>query len=104
MLLEITRLSVPPEQADTFESVFHTAQRALSRCPGYLAHELQRHAEQPGHYVLLIEWQAARAAHDGRGWRTALQPFCLHAPDTDHYYLVAGRGVQTRPPPLRYPD
>lgn len=100
MLLEITRLTVPAEQADAFETAFHGAQRALSRCPGYLTHELQRRIDQPGHYVLLIEWQATPADD----WCTALRPFCTQSPDTHHYHLVAGRGIQAPPQQLRYPD
>lgn len=97
MILEIAQLQVRDGQQDAFETAFAEAQRIISTMPGYLAHELQRCLEQPGHYMLLVRWRSVedhevgfRKSAEYQQWRRLLHHFYHPFPTVLHYELVAG--------------
>jgi heme-degrading monooxygenase HmoA len=99
MLLEIITLAVQSSRTQAFEHAFYGGQSSLLPVPGYCAHELQRSLDEPGHYLLLIEWheRPARPAHLATPWWQDLQAFFAEAPASQHYRAVAGRGIGPRP-------
>ena len=104
MLLEITSLVVPAEQQTAFELAFHKAQARIAGSSGYVTHELQRDVQDNGRYALLIEWRSDRPLPADTAWQAPLQGYFEQPPRTDHYRLVAGRGVPPPGPALHFPD
>lgn len=102
MLLEIITLSVQAPRAQAFEQAFYAVQASLCAMPGYSAHELQRSLDEPGHYLLLIEWQelSELPPHLAPRWWQGLQAFWAEVPAPHRYRQVAGLGIHTPPRPV----
>lgn len=97
MILEAARLDVRPGHEPAFEQDFARASAFIRATPGYLSHELQRCLEQPGRYLLLVEWETLEAHTQGfRGspgyqeWKKLLHHYYDPFPTVEHYASVYG--------------
>ena len=99
MIVEYIRYLVADGQRSGFEAAYERAQAALWTSPHCLAWELARCAEDPGQYVLRIEWDS----HEGhlRGFRgspefrdffAAVGPFVTAIQEMRHYEPTAVSG------------
>jgi heme-degrading monooxygenase HmoA len=92
MIVEMAVLDVKPGQGDAFETAFGEAQRIISASPGYLSHQLKRCLEQPGRYLLLVQWRTLEDHTEGfrksapyQEWRRLLHHFYDPFPTVEHY-------------------
>ncbi len=65
MIVEYIRYGLAEDRCGAFEAAYDQAQAALRASPHCLAWELARCAEDPGQYVLRIEWDSAEGRLDG---------------------------------------
>jgi len=98
MVLEVTAITVRPEECNAFESRFRRASGILARAPGYLRHELHKCVETDGKYLMLVQWQSI--SHHSAGfrrspayarWREQLDPLLDAEPQTEHYVSIRVR-------------
>jgi heme-degrading monooxygenase HmoA len=95
MILEAAYLRVVGGQQAQFEQAFSEASPLIAATPGYIGHQLQRCLEEPGSYLLLVQWQTL-AAHteDFRGspryaqWKALLHHFYDPFPTVQHFEQV----------------
>jgi len=95
VILEVAILEVKPGQENEFEMAFKKAQRIISSIQGYVSHQLQRSIENPGRYILLVDWQALedhtvgfRGSDQYQEWRKLLHHFYQPLPEVEHYRSV----------------
>ena len=95
MILEVAILDVKPGQENEFEATFGKAQKIISSMQGYQSHQLQKCIENPGRYILLVNWQTLEDHTEGfRGseqyqeWRSLLHHFYDPFPVVEHYQSV----------------
>ncbi|MEO1448900.1 MAG: antibiotic biosynthesis monooxygenase family protein [Bacteroidota bacterium] len=83
MVLEHALLQVSPDATHQFEKDFAEAGRYIRSIDGYMGHTLHRDADQPGHYLLLVNWRSRSDHETGFRQSTAYQDWkkLLH-----HYY------------------
>lgn len=62
---------------------------------GYVSHQLQRCIENPGRYILLVNWDTLedhivgfRGSAEYQEWKTLLHHFYEPFPNVEHYGLV----------------
>lgn len=96
MILEVAILNVKPGQEQEFEAAFGTAQGIIAGMPGYVSHQLQHCIEQPGRYLLLVNWETLedhtvgfRQSAQYQEWRALLHHFYDPFPDVQHYQVVS---------------
>lgn len=61
MILEITDLPIREGQLDAFRAAWKTAERILTRQPGYRDHDVSQQIEDPRIVTLLIKWDSLEA-------------------------------------------
>jgi heme-degrading monooxygenase HmoA len=95
MILEVAILNVKPGHEQAFESVFGRAQAILASMPGYVCHQLQGCIEQPGRYLLLVNWETLedhtvgfRESARYQEWRKLLHDFYDPFPEVQHYQVI----------------
>jgi heme-degrading monooxygenase HmoA len=95
MILEVAVLDVRPGLEVDFEAAFREAQQIISSMPGYLTHQLQRCMENPGRYLLLVNWAKLedhtvgfRQSDEYQEWRRLLHHFYNPFPSVEHYKEV----------------
>ena len=95
MILEVAILDVRPGQERKFEIAFEKAQVIISSMPGYVSHQLQKCMENPGRYLLLVNWQTLehhtvgfRQSAQYLEWRALLHHFYDPFPNVEHYQVV----------------
>lgn len=95
MILEVAILDVKSGQERAFENTFQKAQQIISGMPGYISHQLQHCIEDPGRYLLLVNWETLEAHTEGfrqspqyQEWRKLLHPFYDPFPDVQHYRVI----------------
>lgn len=95
MILEVAILDVKLGKEDEFEVAFGKAQLIISSMQGYVSHQLQKCIENPGRYILLVNWQNIKDHTVGfRGskgydeWRKLLHHFYDPFPNVEHYSIV----------------
>lgn len=95
MILEVAILDVKPGRESEFERAFGKAQYIISSMKGYVSHQLQRCIENPGRYILLVNWETLedhtvgfRQSAEYREWKALLHHFYEPFPDVEHYGLV----------------
>lgn len=101
MIVEYIRYEVGPEHAATFEAAYATAQASLDASPHCLRYEVSRCVEDPGTYVVRIEWDSLeghlrgfRTSPEFRAFFAAVRPFVDHIAEMRHYEPTAIRGDQ----------
>ena len=95
MILEHALLPVRQGQEAAFEAAFHLAEPLISSMAGFVSLRLSRCLEQPGTYLLLVEWQSVEHHTEGfRGspeyqeWRRRLHHFYEPFPVVEHFEPV----------------
>jgi len=53
--------SIPRGQELAFEAAYTSVRAAVAGTPGHIRDELLRDSARPGHYVLVSEWESAKA-------------------------------------------
>jgi quinol monooxygenase YgiN len=99
MIVEYVRYQIPEDRRSSFEGAYAEARASLDASPHCLAYELARCGEDPGRYVLRIEWDSAEGHMQGfrRGphfppFLAAVRPFIEHLEEMRHYEVTAVRG------------
>ncbi|ANW26925.1 MULTISPECIES: antibiotic biosynthesis monooxygenase family protein [Vibrio] len=97
MILEVAILDVKPDMEKEFEQNFAKAQAIISSMKGYVSHQLQRCMENPGRYILLVNWQTLedheigfRQSAEYQEWKALLHHFYDPFPTVEHYESVFG--------------
>ena len=97
MILEVAILDVKPDMEKDFEQNFAKAQAIISSMKGYVSHQLQRCMENPGRYILLVNWQTLEDHEIGfrqsaayQEWKALLHHFYDPFPTVEHYESVFG--------------
>ncbi|WP_019274324.1 antibiotic biosynthesis monooxygenase family protein [Vibrio coralliilyticus] len=97
MILEVATLDVKPDMEKEFEQNFAKAQATISSMKGYVSHQLQRCIENPGRYILLVNWQTLedheigfRQSAEYQEWKALLHHFYDPFPTVEHYESVFG--------------
>jgi heme-degrading monooxygenase HmoA len=95
MILEVAILNVKPGQEREFEAAFGKAQVIIASMPGYVSHQLQNCIEEPGRYLLLVNWETLedhtvgfRESAQYQEWRRLLHHFYDPFPEVQHYQVV----------------
>ena len=95
MILEVAILDIKAGQQQDFETAFEKAQCIISSMPGYISHQLQTCIEDPGRYLLLVNWQTLedhtggfRQSKQYQEWRALLHHFYDPFPEVQHYQAV----------------
>ena len=95
MILEHALLHVKPGQEPHFESAFARARTIIATMPGFGRLTLSRGIEEPGTYLLLVEWdrledhtEGFRGSAEYQQWRELLHHFYDPFPTVDHYQPV----------------
>ena len=95
MVLEAAVLYVLPGMEQDFEADFKIAGQYISSIPGYIKHSLQKCLEQPGKYLLLVEWESLEAHTIGfrqsavyEPWKKLLHHYYNPFPVVEHYTAI----------------
>jgi heme-degrading monooxygenase HmoA len=95
VILEAAYLRVVAAREAQFEPAFEQASPLIAATPGYISHQLQRCLEEPGCYLLLVQWQTLQAHTEGfRGstrypqWKALLHHFYDPFPTVQHFEQV----------------
>jgi heme-degrading monooxygenase HmoA len=95
MILEMAILNIKPGQEREFEAAFSKAQVIIASMTGYVSHQLQSCIEQPGRYLLLVNWATLQDHTVGfrqsaayQEWRALLHHFYDPFPEVQHYHAV----------------
>ena len=100
MIVEIAQIAVVPGRETDFEAAFAGAIKFAAASPGFRRHELRRSIENPGRYLLRIEWETLedhtvrfRGAPAFTQWRAGGGPFFAAPPLVEHFQAVAGEAA-----------
>lgn len=101
MIVEYIRYAIAEDRRTAFEAAYAEAQTALAASPHCLGWELARCGEDPGQYVLRIEWDTAeghlqgfRRSPEFRGFFAAIRPYVGDIQEMRHYELTEVRGTK----------
>lgn len=101
MIVEYLRYEVGPERGASFEAAYAAAQASLDASPHCLRYEVSRCVEDPGTYVVRIEWDSLeghlrgfRTSPEFRAFFAAVRPFVDDIAEMRHYEPTAIRGDQ----------
>ena len=92
MVVENIRYAIPEERRAAFLAAYATASAALDAAPQCLAYELTQGVEEPGNFVMRIEWTSVED-HE-RGFRggphfgpflASVRPFISQIAEMKHY-------------------
>ena len=96
MILEVAILNVKSGLSTEFETAFAQAQSIISGRSGYISHELKRCIENPGRYLLLVNWACLedhtvgfRQSTEYAQWKALLHHFYDPFPTVEHYTAVS---------------
>lgn len=99
MIIEYIRYAISDDRRAAFEADYARAQAALAASPHCLGWELTRCVEEPGQYILRIEWDSAeghlqgfRRSPEFRGFFAAIRPYVGDIQEMRHYELTDVRG------------
>jgi quinol monooxygenase YgiN len=102
MIVEYVRYRVPPERAQALEDAYQAAAESLRASPHCLAFELSRSLEEPGRYVLRIEWDSVEGHLEGfrkspefTAFLRHVRPFIPDLEEMKHYERVEAVGTKT---------
>jgi heme-degrading monooxygenase HmoA len=95
MVLEVAVLNIKPGMEQQFEANFAIAQKIISSMPGYRSHQLQKCIENPGQYLLLVNWTKLedhtigfRKSAKYQQWKKRLHHFYASFPSVEHYTSI----------------
>ena len=99
MVTEYIRYLIPEGQTDAFVAAYAEAQHPLAASPHCLGYTLQRCVEEPGRFVLRIEWDSLdghmkgfRGSEHFRAFLAHIRPFIPSIEEMQHYEST---GVET---------
>jgi heme-degrading monooxygenase HmoA len=92
MILEHALLKVRDGEEAEFEAAMFEAKPLIAASPGFLGIEVRRAMEQPGLYLLLVQWESIAHHRDGfrnsdryRKWPGLLHRFYDPMPRVDYF-------------------
>ena len=95
MILEVAILNVKKGLEDKFERDFAVASQYISAVSGYKGHTLRKCLEEPGKYILLVDWESLedhtvgfRSSPEYVGWKNLLHGYYNPFPTVEHYETV----------------
>jgi quinol monooxygenase YgiN len=95
VIVEYTRYTIEDERRQVFEAAYAQAEPALVESEHCLAYELSRCVEEPGSYVLRIEWDSTeghlegfRRSEEFKPFLAAVQPFFGDIAEMRHYEVT----------------
>lgn len=104
MIVEYIRYAIDEPRRAAFEAAYADAQDALRASPHCLGWELARCVEDPGQYVLRIEWDSAdghlrgfRRGPQFRAFFAAIGPYVDAIQEMRHYEATGVRGTNPSP-------
>lgn len=111
MSIEYIRYNVDEQLGQEFEAAYLAAAEPLAASPHCQAFELSRCVEEPGRYILRIEWdsldghmQGFRGSAQFRAFFSHIQPYVGSIDEMQHYEMteVVGNGAGNPAPPSLY--
>jgi quinol monooxygenase YgiN len=95
MIVEYIRYTIPDDKRSTFEAAYEQASASLDASAHCLGYELSRCVDEPGAYVLRIEWDSAeghlrgfRGSPEFRAFFAAVGPYVGNIAEMRHYELT----------------
>jgi quinol monooxygenase YgiN len=95
VVVEYIRYAIPSERSEEFQAGYARAQSALAASSHCLGWELSRGVEEPGNFILRIEWdsiegheQGFRAGPEFRTFFAAVRPFFDQILEMKHYEVT----------------
>lgn len=95
MVVEYIRYAVPVEQAEAFAAAYRRAATVLDADPHCLRYEFSQGVEEPGNWVVRIEWDSVEGHEQGfrrsPGFRTffaEVRPYFDHILEMKHYRVL----------------
>lgn len=92
MILEHALLQVRPGDEGAFEAAMATARPLIAASPGFGGIEVRPSVDQPGQYLLLVQWESVAHHRDGfrqsdryRQWRALLHHFYEPMPVVSYF-------------------
>jgi quinol monooxygenase YgiN len=92
MIVEYIRYTIPDDRRAAFEDAYQQARAPLDASPHCLGYELSRCVDEPGTYVLRIEWDSAeghlrgfRGSPQFRAFFAAVGPYVGNIAEMRHY-------------------
>ena len=99
VVIEYIRYSVPEERHVEFEAAYGEAAKVLEASPHCLGYEVSHGVEEPGHYVVRIEWDSIeghergfRGSPEFRTFFQAVRPFFDDIQEMSHYEMTRTQG------------
>jgi hemoglobin len=95
MIVEYIRYRVPTERGDELEDAYRSAAASLDASPHCQRYEVSRCVDEPGVYVVRIEWDSAeghmsgfRSSPEFREFFAAVRPFVDQIEEMRHYEVT----------------
>lgn len=96
MIVEIADFKIRPEQRDAFaQAIMAAARDILAQARGYRGHRILACQENPGRFVLTVEWDSVEAHTVGfrqsaafAAWRAQIGPYFLEPPQVEHFDIL----------------
>lgn len=102
MIVEYIRYKIPPSDASRFEQDYAEAGRSLDASAHCLDYELTRCLDEPGSYILRIQWdsveghmQGFRGSVEFRAFFAAIKPYVDMIEEMRHYGATAVQRTKT---------
>lgn len=96
MIVEYIRYEIPAQEAEAFAANYAQAGHSLDASPHCLGYELSRCLDEPGCYILRIEWdsveghmQGFRQSAEFRQFFAAIKPWVSRILEMRHYEQIA---------------
>ena len=77
MIVEIIRYNISPESTEQFVQAYHEAGTYLKHSPHCLSYEIVQGVEEPGHFIVRIEWDSIEGHMPGFRSGPDFQPSLL---------------------------
>lgn len=101
MVVEYIRYTIPDDKLQEFEGAYARAAKYLRSAPQCVGYELSHASEEPGSYILRIEWTSAQDHIEGfrggpnfTGFFAEIRPYLHQISEMRHYDRtnVVGKG------------
>ena len=96
MIVEYIRYRVPEQSSLTFEDAYRRAGSSLEASPHCQRYEVAGCTEEPGVYIVRIEWDSAeghlsgfRTSPEFRSFFAVVRPYVDHIEEMHHYDVKA---------------
>jgi heme-degrading monooxygenase HmoA len=89
VVIEYIRYRIPVALHDRFEAAWSTARKVLDEAPQCMAYEVAQGVEDPGNYVVRIEWSSVEDHEQGFRRSAGFGPFFEQVEEMRHYTLTS---------------